>query len=544
MPLARRDLIRTLAAPLAQPAGQLRRRPNVLLIMADDLGYGDLSVHGNRQLKTPAIDRLAAQSIEFTRFYVSPVCAPTRASLLTGRYSLRTGVHGVSAGRQTLPANEATIARALRLSGYHNALYGKWHLGDHYPNVPHAQGFNEFVGFRAGGLPTLQDARLESNGQPYPTRGHTTDVLTDLASAFLDRRPDPFFLFVSYNVPFSVREAQPAYDLIAGLDRGVGRLMAKLEDLKLADDTIVIFLSDNGRPGDRYNAGLRDGKASVYEGGNRVPFFIRWPGHFEAGRKVETMAAHIDLYPTLLELCRAPQPDHSPPIDGRSLVPLLTSAPARWPDRMLFFHYEGWDDPAAHFPGAVRTQRFNLVNGAELYDLVADPGERNNVAAQFPEEVARLRRAYSAWFRSVVPKGGFTRQPIPVGWAEENPVELTATEGYPLANVRISFDDGMVDGGFSNWKAVGDSVYWNIDAAGAGRYAVSLRYRCGRGGATLEARYGGRALSVLVPDSNGEWRVVDLGMLEFSRGPARLEVRLAKPGAVSLAVEKIWVNRS
>ena len=303
------------------------RRPNVVLIMTDDQGYGDLGVHGNPILKTPRLDHLAAESVELTSFYVSPVCAPTRASLLTGRYHQRTGVTSVTSGFETMDPEEVTLAEVLATEGYRNALFGKWHLGEHDPSVPHAQGFHEYVGFRPGHLEDdYVDPVLEHNGQPLATRGYITDILTDHAIRFVeDNQGRPFFVYLPYNAPHTPlfvpeRYARPyfeqglpertalVYGMIASIDENVGRLLDRLDALDLARETIVIFLSDNGPiwgwgegATPRFNADLRSQKFTVFEGGIRVPFFIRWPGLLEAGLEFGAPAALIYVLPTHLD---------------------------------------------------------------------------------------------------------------------------------------------------------------------------------------------------------------------------------------------------
>jgi arylsulfatase A len=582
MPIARREFLQGLAgAPLLQNA-QLKRRPNVILILSDDQGYGDTSLHGNTWLKTPSMEKLASQSTEFTRFYVSPVCAPTRCSLLTGRYNLRAGVHGVTGGRETMASNETTIAEALRPAGYRTVLYGKWHLGQHYPNVPHAQGFDEFIGFRTGHFLNYWDPQLERNGKPYPVKGYITEALTDLAIRFLEKRPSPFFLYLAYNVPhtpFQVPDqywkrfqamdlpdqTRAAYALTACLDDNIGRLLAKLDELKMAEETIVIFLSDNGPAGDRFNSGLRGKKASVWEGGNRVPFLIRWPGVIPAGRKVDAIAAHIDLYPTLLELCRAPQPDGALPIDGRSLTPLLAERPGHWDERALYFHHERPAEPDARFPGTVRTQRFNLVNGENLYEIPSDPGETKDVAAQYPEEKRRLQAAYERWFRSVLPAGGLRRQPIPVGWDEENPAFLPAPEGNPHGKVAYKGGAGYAHDWFVNWKSADDWVHWDVDAEKAGRYEVTLRYLCPEGstGSVVEVRAGARSVEAALKEATSmeplpnrnvtgggsapggmRWKKLKVGTLEMMKGAGRVEVRARPAGGIMvMELDRVWLRR-
>jgi arylsulfatase A-like enzyme len=579
----RRTFLESALAGLAgaRTAHGAGKRPNVLLILADDQGYGDLSLHGNPYLNTPNMDRLAGQGIEFTRFYVSPVCAPTRSSLLTGRYNVRCGVHGVTAGMETMPTAETTIAEAMRPAGYRTALYGKWHLGSHYPNVPHGQGFEEFIGFRTGHWINYWDPKLEHNGKPYPAKGYITQILTDLAIRYLEtNRNDPFFLYLAYNVPhspFMVPErywnmykdldlperSRAAYALTKCLDDNLGRLMAKVDELKLAEDTIVIFLSDNGPAGVRYNAGLRGAKGSVYEGGNREPFFIRWTGRLAAGKKIDTIAAHVDIYPTLLDMCGVARPKGLP-IDGRSIYPLLKGETKNWPDRMLFVHAEKRNDPSAMYPGTVRTQRFNLVGGKELYEIPVDPGETANVADKYPEVTKRLRAAYESWYKDALPKGGFQRLPIPVGYDEENPAWLPAPEGYLHGSLEYYGKAGFAHDWVTNWKSVEDFVHWDVEVAHGGSYEVSLNYLCAAAdiGSKVEVRVGDAAVSAVITESTPmepivmrdviprqetpemHWKVMRVGVLRMNEGKARLEVRaIEKKGERVMDLDRVYLRK-
>ena len=308
------------------------RPPNVVLILTDDQGCGDVGFTGNPRLQTPHLDRLAEEGAHFTRFYVAPVCAPTRASLLTGRHHLRTGVRGVIEGREFMVDDEVTLAERLQEAGYATGLFGKWHLGENYPWVPHAQGFDTFIGFRDGSSPYF-DVLLERNGEPYPTEGYLTDVLTDHAIAFAERHRDaPFFLYLSYNAPHSPLQVPEVYvepyrdlpehtaliyGMMASVDANVGRLLGRLEELGLAENTLVLFTSDNGplyggggyERAERYNCGLRGTKYDVYEGGIRVPLVARWPGEVPAGKTVDVPASYTDLLPTALDYAGVPLPD-------------------------------------------------------------------------------------------------------------------------------------------------------------------------------------------------------------------------------------------
>src|SRR4030095_1574895 len=343
--------IQLCAVPFAgSTQGGLQSRPTLVLIVADDMGWGDVRSHGNDRLDTPVLDKLAADGARFNRFFVSPVCAPTRASLLTGRYHPRTGVAWVTRGLETMRSEELTLAEALRDAGYATGCFGKWHNGAHYPHSPGGQVFDEFLGFCAGHWNNYFHTTLEHNGRPFKTNGYITDVLTDAAIAFIDKqRGRPFFCYIPYNAPhgpFQVPEryfskykrrgldAKTAaiYGMVENIDDNVGRILKQLEAARLTDRTIVPFLTDNGPNGERYNGGMKGIKGSVHEGGVRVPLFIRWPGRIRPGTTVENIAAHIDLFPTLLELCGLSEP-RTLSLDGISLVPLLEGKSDGWPER-------------------------------------------------------------------------------------------------------------------------------------------------------------------------------------------------------------------
>jgi arylsulfatase A len=557
-------------------------QPNVVLILTDDQGWGDLRSHGNDKLDTPVLDRLAAAGARFDRFYVSPVCAPTRASLLTGRYHLRTGVAWVTRGLETMRSGEVTLAEAFQQAGYATACFGKWHNGAHYPHHPNGQGFDEFVGFCGGHWNNYFHTTLEHNGRPVQTEGYITDVLTDRALAFLDRqRERPFFCYVAYNAPhgpFQVPDRYfdkykqrglndkdaSVYGMCENIDDNVGRLLRKLEELNLTERTVVVFLTDNGPNGPRYNGGMRGTKSSVHEGGVRVPLFVRWPGHIPAGTTVRQIAAHIDLFPTLLELCGVPRP-RTAPLDGVSLVPLLQGRTADWPDRMLFtFHSpRGQTSPA---PGAVRTQRYRLVlNGKreELYDMSADPGQEKDVASQHPEVVQKLRAAYEACFKDATATP-LERLPIPVGHEQARLVELPAPESYLHGSLTFKGRQGWANDWITGWHSTDDAVSWDLDVVRPGRYEVTVLYTCPEPdtGSKLQVEVGGQRLEGVLrqahdptpipsPDRvpRGEvyekvWAPFALGAVPLDKGRTRLVLKaLTKPGKAVMDVKAVRLLR-
>ncbi len=487
------------------------QRPNVVLIMTDDQGYGDLHLHGNSKIDTPTLDRLARESTRMDRFFVSPLCSFTRASLMTGRYYLRTGCASVTRGIETVRSEETTIAEVFRQAGYATGCFGKWHIGEHYPNHPKGQGFDEFLGMPQGHWDNYFDPVLEHNGRMVKTNGYITDVLTSAAIRFIkENRGRPFFCYVPYNAPHTPMQIPDRYfdkyksrglddrnaaiyGMVENIDENVARILKTLDELELTKNTIVVFLSDNGAEGpqgSRYNAGMRGMKGSVHEGGMRVPCFIRWPDKIAAGRVVDSIAAHIDLLPTLAELCGIGA-DTAEPLDGISLAPLLLGK--RQPElaqRMIFHRSPGWRRLVAYrapvitdlqpFAGAVRTQRWRAVNegnGWQLYDMQADPSQTKDVADQHTEVVERLGKAYQEWF------GDVTREPIrrpriQVGFREWPTEKLTTPEAYFTGSIRWYNRWGFAHDWLTDWKSANDAIWWEIDVVEAGRFAVRLVYAC------------------------------------------------------------------
>ncbi len=557
---------------------QQTARPNVLLIMADDMGFGDIRMAGNANIHTPNLDQLSTESVNFANFYVSPVCAPTRASLLTGRHAQRSGVLSVTNGYETLNPEATTLAEVMGGSGYRTGLFGKWHLGENYPSLPNAQGFQEFVGFRTGHFDDYFDPVLERNGAPYPTKGYITDVLTDEAIRFMKKgkNSEPFFCYLPFNAPHTPLDVPEeylqkyqnkgldervarVYAMMENLDANVGYLMNFLQESGLDKNTIVIFLSDNGpiakfRAGPdewRFNAGLRDQKFTVYEGGIRTRFFARWPGHFVPNRTLGLIAAHIDVMPTLLDLCEI-QPTNS--VDGVSLKPLLTETKPTWFERTLFMNYslQTLRQPAPYPGGIARTQRYKMVDGQELYDLEKDPGEKQNLAAQFPKILAGLDQQYRAWWGTLYPEGTFAIRPIPVGHDESKTVRITPHLGRVEGGLQFTGFRGMygkenigvhpsgVDGDWiANWLSADDVISWEIEVVAAGDYEIVLNLSCPRGqeGSLVRVSLGGEYLDKEVPVAEvkvGEWKEVSWGSLQLAPGKYELSVQ-----AESVAREEV-----
>lgn len=515
--------------------------PNVLLIMTDDQGWGDVHANGNPLVDTPTMDRLKAEGVSFERFYVSPVCAPTRSSLLSGRYHLRTGVSWVTHRREVMHADEVTMAEIFKQAGYATACFGKWHNGEQFPNDPNGQGFDEFFGFCAGHWNGYFDPELQHNSQTIKTKGFITDILTDAALKWLDKnKSHPFFCYVPYNAPhtpwqvpdkyfnkYKARgledEVAAAYGLVQNADENIARLLKKLEELKLVDDTIVIFLTDNGPNGTRYNGDMKGKKASVHEGGVRVPFFIRWPGRLPH-HEVKQIAAHIDVLPTLVELCGLSMPK-TLPLDGRSLVPLLKGEKVGWPDRMLFTHQAGVGKIELD-KGAVRTQQYRLVREKkkyQLYDMLADPGEKKDVAKAHPDIVARLSKAYEDWF-AVASKPALNKTPVPVGFPGHDVVDMSAPGAGFSGNVDFYNKPGYAHDWLTGWKSKDDRIWWDLEVANGGRYEVILQYACPQAklGSIVQAEASGHSVTKLID------KAFDKGVVERQERATGKEARMMR----------------
>jgi arylsulfatase A len=468
-------------------------RPNVLFILTDDQGWGDLSLHGNPVVQTPNLDRLARSGARFDRFFVSPLCAPTRASLLTGRYHLRTGTVSVSQGWERMRGDELTLAEVFRQNGYATGCFGKWHNGEHAPEDPNGQGFDEFLGFCAGHWNNYFDAELQHNDRMVPTKGFITDVLTNAALAFIGKhKARPFFCYVPFNAPHSPHqvpdryfdkykakglddEQASIYGMVENIDDNVGRLLQALDRLKLTQNTIVVFATDNGPNGHRFNGGMKGIKGSVDEGGVRVPLFVRWPGRIRPRTLIRPNAAHIDLLPTLVDLCGL-RFTPAYPLDGRSLTSLLLGRSDTLADRMLFTHVTNMNgNQLLAEPGSVRTAQYRLVRQRGqtlLYDMLRDSTQTTDIAADQPGQVQRLRTAYDRWFADVSRSIQFSR-PAPVAARR---VLLQAPEARFSGGIRYKQGNGWANDWLTNWQSPADSIWWDVVVKRPGTYQLSLQY--------------------------------------------------------------------
>lgn len=450
-----------LVAPTAlatETASLSGTKPNIIVVMTDDQGYAPVGRHGNPWIHTPNMDSLYDASTRFDRFLVSPTCSPTRSALMTGRHPMRNGITHTILERERLTLDAVTLPQTLKTVGYTSGIFGKWHLGDEEPYQPHRRGFDEAFIHGAGGIGQAYacscadapnnkyfDPVIRHNGSFVKTHGFCTDVFFDAALDWIQAKSQddaPFFAYIATNAPHSpyiapVKNAKRFTDLgfeegeagfygmIENIDENMGRLIAKLDELKLNDNTVLIFMSDNGpagnglgRPGKTlgtstdgkpmlaYNAHMKGTKGSPDEGGVRVPFFVRWNGKIKPGQSIDTIAAHIDLFPTLADLAGAELPPHQ--VEGRSLLPLVADPSAAWDDRILYTHCGRW--PTGAEPNdfefkqfAVRNQRYRFVNNNSLYDMQADPGQTKNLFDAHPDVVAKFRIAYIEWWKETRP---------------------------------------------------------------------------------------------------------------------------------------------
>lgn len=475
------------------------QKTNVILIMTDDQGWGDLGIHGNPIIRTPVLDEFARDGVQVRNFYVNPLCAPTRASLLTGRYHLRTGTRWVSDGLENMNPEEVTLAEMFKDAGYATGCFGKWHNGAHFPFHPNQQGFDEFIGFCAGHWNNYFNTTLQHNGEAHPTDGYITDVLTDEAISFIRQQQDrPFFCYIPYNVPhgpFQVpdqyfdkyyqqldtmqneeqrNKLAAVYGMCENMDANVGRLLMALDELNLRDNTIIMYLSDNGPNGNRYNGGMRGTKGSTHEGGTRVPFFAQWPQGLPSGSVIEGIAAHIDVMPTLAELCGVSLPDRK--LDGQNLADFFKEPNSQIADRTLFFQQSGRElEP---YRGAVRTDFYRLVhypNYTGLYNIQNDPDESEDLSQELPAVRDSLMQVYTNWFEDMK-ENTVDMTTIPVGFAQQEQAVLPAHESYFSGDVRFKEGHGWAHDWLVNWSKPSDRINWDIQVESPVTYEVYLSY--------------------------------------------------------------------
>jgi arylsulfatase A-like enzyme len=566
--------------------------PNIVIFLADDAGWGDYSQSGNRQVSTPHIDSIAKMGVSLDRFYVCPVCAPTRAEFLTGRYHPRGGVRGVSTGHERLDLEETTIAEAFKSAGYATGAFGKWHNGSQWPYHPMARGFDEYFGHTSGHWGEYFDAPLEENGRMIRTQGYIVDVCTDRALDFIERhKGGPFFCYVPFTTPHSpwaapaedwqrfkdipitqratqadrevADETRCALAMMENQDRNVGRVLAKLQEHKLDDNTIVLYFSDNGPNSMRWNGGMKGRKGTTDEGGVRSVCYLSWPAKLPAGHTVTQLAGAIDLLPTLTALAGITHVGVKP-LDGLNLSPLLFKQAIDWPDRMIFSSWAG--------NVSVRTQTHRLDNMGRLYDMVADPGQTIPTNELESAVAARLYNAVETWRQEMF--GGINTnpyrgnvvdpRPIPVGYREFPITMLPARDGEPRGGVKRSSAAPNCSY-FVNWTSLDDSMVWLLVVQSAGQYEVTIDYTCKfpDAGSTIELSFQDSHLEGIVapgwdpplytnqdtlprPDGESpmkEFRTLKLGEINLSAGHGPMTLRALRiPGQSVMDVRRLTLT--
>lgn len=465
--------------------GQELERPNIIIIITDDQGYGDLGYTGNPHVRTPNIDAFAREGIRFNNFYVSPVCAPTRASLMTGRYSLRTGIRDTYNGGAIMASNEVTIAELLKQADYKTGIFGKWHLGDNYPSRPMDQGFDESLIHLSGGMGQVGDFTtyfqgnrsyfdpvLWHNGKQEAYEGYCSDIFANNAIDFIEKNhQQPFFCYLSFNAPHTPlqvpdkyyqrykdidpasgfegdprpfvemsekdkEDARKVYAMVSNIDDNIGRLLQKLEALNIADNTLVVIMTDNGPQQIRYVAGMRGRKGSVFRGGVRVPFYVRYPNKWKGNQNIETTTAHIDVLPTISEICNVKMPEDRK-IDGVNLIPLIEKKKVKWEDRPLFFYWTR-RYPVLYQNMAVQKGQYKLVGHTDynaqiedfkLFDIKKDPYEQQNLIKDKKKISESLKIDLDRMFNELMTSENILNQPkIHIGSEYENPVFLNRND--------------------------------------------------------------------------------------------------------------------
>lgn len=503
---------------------EITNKPNIILVMTDDQGYGDLGIHGNPFIRTPVLDSLARRSTRIDPFYVSPVCAPTRSSLMTGRYHLRTGVYDTYNGGAMMAPGEVTVAEVLSDNGYHTAMVGKWHLGDSYPMRPMDQGFQYYLAHKGGGIgqpgddydnfirgdSSYFDPYLWENGIQVRRKGYCSDVYTDQAIQFIkehnkEQAADPFFLYLSFNAPHTplqlpekyyqeyhdmdyspsdfntsgenvsrmsskdLEDAKRVYGMVSNIDDNLGRLLKTLEEEELEENTLVVFLTDNGPQQRRYTAGLNQRKGNVMEGGIRVPCMFYWKNNLEENRIISSPSAHIDMMPTLLEFAGIP---YEGDLDGISLFPVLTGMEEGMEERSLFFVWaRGY--PQKYSNIAHRSGNYKLVGQArhgdsddhlQLFNLENDPYELEDLSKEYPEVKARLREELDRWYEEIIVSPNLRTPPRMVLGSEfENTLILGRNDWKgPKA---------------MQWSSVDAFGYYDIQVVDPGPYDVKMVFK-------------------------------------------------------------------
>ena len=544
---------------------------NIVVVLTDDQGWGDLSFTGNMNLSTPNIDRLGAEGASFDRFYVCPVCSPTRAEFLTGRYHPRSGVYSTSAGGERMDLDEQTIGEVFQQGGYSTGMFGKYHNGMQHPYHQNSRGFDEFYGFCSGHWGHYFSPPLEHNGEIVQGEGFIIDDLTNKAMNYMEsqvKEGKPFLAYLAYNTPHSPMQmpekfwkkfenadlpmkhrdpetenpphVRAALAMCENIDWNIGRLVDKIDALGVTENTIFIYFCDNGPNGARWNGGMKGRKGSTDEGGVRSPLFFKWPAKIAGGKQVRSISSVTDLLPTLTNMAGI---NYKPakPLDGLDISSALFGDFAPAPDRMIFTH---WRDKVS-----VRTQRFRLDNVGELYDIIVDPEQRSPVSDAHPKITETLRAAVAEWREDVVSQLHEEERPFVICHPDAPMTQLPARDGIEHGTIKRSnrYPNSSY---FLNWTDEGDSITWDVQVATAGKYEVTLYYACPAKdvGSTIELRMGDSVLRTKITEPHdppiigaAEDKVVRQESYEKDFKPIKIgSIQLAEgDGVISLTAPEI-----
>lgn len=543
------------------------KQPNIVLIMADDQGWGDLSIHGNNNLNTPNIDALAQNGVSFQNFYVQPVCSPTRAEMLCGRQFQRLGVYATSAGGERLNLNETTLAEVFKMAGYQTAAYGKWHNGMQPPYHPNTRGFDDFYGFASGHWGNYFDPLIEHNGKLVKGKGFLVDDLTNRAMEFITKnKKKPFLLYLPYNTPHSPMQVPDKYwnkfkdkeltkkhrdtaiedpiftraalAMVENIDDNVGRIINKLKELNLEENTIIVYLSDNGPNGWRWNGGMRGKKGSIDEGGIRSPLFISWKNTIPASKNITQIASAIDILPTLAGLAGI-ETKTQKPLDGLNMKPLIFEENPSWESRLIYNH---WNDKTS-----VRSQEFRLDDENRLYHIPSDLGQTKDVSKNYPEVYTSLLNAKESWLLEVPKRSAYNR-PFTLGHPDIKTTQLPARDGITHGGIKRSNQYPNCSF-FTNWRSLEDSISWDAEVLSDGDYEVILYYSCPEKnvGSTLLLEFDSNKLSKKITEAHDppllgmendripriesyikDFKPVSMGIMTLKKGKGQLSLRASE----------------
>tara|TARA_B100000242_G_scaffold277299_1_gene233848 strand:- start:451 stop:2193 length:1743 start_codon:yes stop_codon:yes gene_type:complete len=539
------------------------QNPNIIIVLTDDQGWGDLSLHGNRNIKTPNLDQIANNGVRFNRFYVSPVCSPTRAELLTGKFFVRSGVNGVTKGYERMSLDHQLISDFFKDKSYKTGLFGKWHNGSQPPYHPNNRGFEEFYGFTSGHWGNYFNPIIEKNGQLTRGEGYIIDDITDKSISFIENSNSPFFALISYNTPHSpmqvpnsffenkevklqgrysknenITKTKAALAMVENIDYNVGRVINSLKKNKKYENTIIMFLSDNGPNGNRWNLEMKERKGSTNEGGVRVPFFIQWPKKISQGLVVEQITSVMDIFPSLIDLTGF---DHEINFDGNSFKKYLTNPKAKNDNRKIFSY---WNRRLS-----VRDNNFILDHKDSLYDLNNDLSQTKAVNYKYYQNYIELKKSKEEFSSSVLSKyDNSKKRAFTVNYDKSKYTHLPARDADFTGSLRrssIHANDSFIE----NWKSEEDYIYWNINSLSSGKSRVSLYYTLPKNsiGTELTIEYMDKKITKEImishdPDLEGvkkdlikriesytkDFKKITLGDLYFEKGESVLKLKTTK----------------